>query len=169
MKVYLLSTGDYSDFRIRAAFSDRDTAQALADLLNGEDEAWATAQVHEFEVIDSLDPIQTFWVRSGMVRIVSKPDPTKAGHFHTAGEDPTCEYCTHLPEVFDQSNCKVVLWPWDGRPAKLGLEVHDFTDNPYRSRKEIVIEVRAETAERADKVYHDAVAKAKAKLAGVTD
>lgn len=51
-KVYVVTTGWYSDYTIREVFSDEATARKLVDALNAES-AYARAEVEEYDVLSA--------------------------------------------------------------------------------------------------------------------
>lgn len=155
-RVYVLTTGDYSDLRVRAVFADRGQAEKVADDIDG--------NVLEFDLLHYAPPAVTYWERSGRVHLHWAPDPTKVPHYHTMSEgDPDCQYCVQRAKVIEYGPAMLVTWyAWDGPVGnvKMGAGV-------TRNGDGFNISVRAETEARCDKVYQDEVARAKAILEGI--
>ena len=54
MKIYLVSTGEYSDYHIIAAFSTRELAEAFSSPFDGE---WSTIGIEEYTVDEKIENI----------------------------------------------------------------------------------------------------------------
>ena len=60
MKVYIVTSGDYSDYGIDAVFTNKKTAEVFAGKINGEVEIWETSPSN---LIDKLTHNKIFCVR----------------------------------------------------------------------------------------------------------
>lgn len=63
--VYLVTSGEYSDYRVNAAFTDREAAEAYAEWLNGPDPGhYGIADVEEY-ALDEPTPTTGRWCIGG--------------------------------------------------------------------------------------------------------
>ena len=60
MKVYIVTSGAYSDYRIDAVFTDDKTAKVFADKIDGEVEIW---EISSSNLIDKITHDKIFCVR----------------------------------------------------------------------------------------------------------
>lgn len=141
MKVYLVTSGEYSDYRIESAFATRELAeQAILQEMKPKDrENWLTNEasrytfIEEYEVLESTERIETYYAWNDV-----------HGKFHTRSE-------------------LVYAALYKG-------EEESVTAHPaYPSAKipKIWAQGRAMTKERALKIAQDARAKAKAEGLGL--
>lgn len=163
MKVWLVSTGEYSDFRIRAAYATEELARSVAYDINGGQE-WGSAEVHEFEV--EQEPPHRLVVREMSInyRLMHQ---LHTDHFHTPDPDPFDCPQTNILRQVEPYDAKRVYFSWDGPVAAKDVDVRVTDFRPHRA--EIGVWVEGTDHERVARVFYDEAAKAKARLSGVAD
>ncbi|QOF29682.1 hypothetical protein [Mycobacteroides abscessus] len=67
MKVYIVTTGSYSDYQIQRVLTDKERAEKLAAAWNNTAYCGGDAQVTEWETDEQTDTLARQWVQSEVV------------------------------------------------------------------------------------------------------
>ena len=141
MKVYLVTSGEYSDYRIDAVFKTRELAEEaiLKEMTLSQREKWVEnpdereINIEEHEVLESTDQILTY----------------------SAYRDFYGKYRAVAEKIYQQ------YWEHEYATA------WSSTITPSHRTKKYWVNARALTKERALKIAQDAIAKLKAEEAGL--
>lgn len=142
--IYLLTSGQYSDYSVDAAFTTRAEAERAAEL-HEKDKRWGDARVEEYVLYDRCPDFTTVY-KVG-VRL-----------YEDGTTDMDEDVRTHLPwNHFDGPHL-------NGRPKVSSGRWFSSTTHP---KKNIYISGYGSTLESTRKAVFDRVAQEKAKLAGI--
>lgn len=141
--VWAVTTGSYSDYRIKALFTSKKLAEAHAAALRGDQDGWdRDASVESFELFEAAPrrvPIHERWCR-----------------LHAVTGEVVAERVDARPQ-----------WEYGDLygPAKPIMGARTFHAPAYG--KDTLVEVIGASKARVEKAYQDRIAQARAKILGV--
>lgn len=168
-KVWIVTTGSYSDYNINRVFSTEALAVDHAASLNASGSYYDDAEVHEWEVDKKPLPRRTLYTCK--IRQTGDDDPVIEGEWSsvTWGDgDDEMRPRAHDISQYNRATPEMVT---HNRHMGAGISFHDETREPFviPARPRICqVQRSADTADKARKACYDALAQLKAEHEGLT-